>query len=99
MRLSSTVKGTGEVTQPEPDKPPVEQLAGALDAYLGWVERHMGAYDKLIARLGGVDMPLRLLSPYEGFTEEQVDVCRRRQRNPSIWIAYGTFWLQRCLIK
>ena len=43
-----------EVTQPDPDKPPVEQLAGALDAYLGWVERHMGAYDKLIRSVGAV---------------------------------------------
>jgi AcrR family transcriptional regulator len=43
-----------EVTQPDPSKPPVEQLAGALDAYLGWVERHMGAYEKLIRSVGAV---------------------------------------------
>ena len=43
-----------EVTQPDPSKPPVEQLAGSLDAYLGWVERHMGAYDKLIRSVGAV---------------------------------------------
>src|SRR5688572_9812444 len=43
-----------EVTRPDPSKPPVEQLAAALDAYLGWVERHMGAYDKLIRSVGAV---------------------------------------------
>src|SRR5215218_5961511 len=31
-----------EVTKPSPELPPVEQLSSSLDAYLGWVERHMG---------------------------------------------------------
>jgi hypothetical protein len=35
-----------------------------------------GAYDKVIMRLGGVDMPLRLLSPYESFSEEMYEECR-----------------------
>jgi AcrR family transcriptional regulator len=42
------------VTQPDPSRPPVEQLAASLEAYLGWVERHMGAYDKLIRSVGAV---------------------------------------------
>jgi dihydrodipicolinate synthase/N-acetylneuraminate lyase len=37
-----------------------------------------GAYDKMIVRLGGLDeMPIRLLSPYQGFTEEQYQACKR----------------------
>lgn len=36
-----------------------------------------GAYDKMLVRLGGVDMPLRLLSPYEGFSEDVFEACRR----------------------
>src|SRR3712207_8664549 len=43
-----------EVTAPDPDRPPVEQLSTSLDAYLRWVERHMGAYDKLIRSVGAV---------------------------------------------
>jgi len=35
-----------------------------------------GAYDKVLARLGGIDMPLRLLSPYESFPEETYQQCR-----------------------
>jgi dihydrodipicolinate synthase/N-acetylneuraminate lyase len=36
-----------------------------------------GAYDKLLVRLGGLEsMPLRLLSPYQGFTEEQYQQCK-----------------------
>ncbi|MCC6589411.1 MAG: dihydrodipicolinate synthase family protein [Bryobacterales bacterium] len=36
-----------------------------------------GAYDKLLVRLGGVDIPLRLLSPYQGFDESVYEECRR----------------------
>ncbi len=38
-----------------------------------------GAYDKLLLRLSGFEtMPLRLLSPYQGFSEEDYQDCRRR---------------------
>jgi len=36
-----------------------------------------GAYDKVLKRLGGVPMPLRLLSPYDSFPEEIYEECRR----------------------
>ncbi len=41
-------------------------------------DRMDGAYDKMLTRLGGVEaMPLRLLSPYQGFTEDQYQAARR----------------------
>ena len=37
-----------------------------------------GAYDKVIVRLGGFEqMPLRLLSPYQCFTEEAFQASKR----------------------
>ena len=40
---------------------------------------HMdGSYDKMLCRLGLLpEFPLRLLSPYQGFTEADYDACRR----------------------
>lgn len=35
-----------------------------------------GAYDKLLVRLAGIPMPLRLLSPYEGFSDAVYEECR-----------------------
>ncbi|MGJ5814543.1 dihydrodipicolinate synthase family protein [Paludibaculum fermentans] len=35
-----------------------------------------GAYDKAIVRLAGIAMPLRLLSPYETFSEEVFEECQ-----------------------
>jgi dihydrodipicolinate synthase/N-acetylneuraminate lyase len=41
-------------------------------------ERIDGAYDKMIVRMGGLnEMPLRLLSPYQGFDEEQYQAYHR----------------------
>jgi len=37
-----------------------------------------GAYDKLIGRMGGLQMPLRLLSPYQSFTDADYEECLRR---------------------
>ncbi len=38
-----------------------------------------GAYDKILKRLGGLEeMPLRLLSPYEGFSEEDYVAMKKR---------------------
>ena len=34
-----------------------------------------GAYDKMIVRASGVDMPLRLLPPYRGFDESVYEAC------------------------
>jgi AcrR family transcriptional regulator len=52
--LEQAAEELAEVTQPDPARPPVEQLSASLDAYLAWVERHMGAYDKLIRSVGAV---------------------------------------------
>ncbi len=35
-----------------------------------------GAYDKMLARIAGVEMPLRLLSPYHCFSEDVYHKCR-----------------------
>lgn len=47
-------------------------LAPALDR-----EVIDGAHDKMIVRASGVDMPLRLLSPYLGFGEDVFHACKK----------------------
>jgi dihydrodipicolinate synthase/N-acetylneuraminate lyase len=51
-------------------------------------EAHMdGAFDKLWTRLGGIEMPMRLLSPYQSFSEETFQACLRllREKYPD-WL-------------
>ncbi|MCZ6676834.1 MAG: dihydrodipicolinate synthase family protein [Candidatus Poribacteria bacterium] len=63
------------------------QVANAFLAPARGLERIDGAYDKMIVRASGVDMPLRLLSPYEGFDLETFNACVRavRERYPD-WL-------------
>jgi AcrR family transcriptional regulator len=39
-------------TEPDPSLPPLEQLAGSLDAFLSWVEERPDAYARLIRSIG-----------------------------------------------
>ncbi len=70
--LDQAVVELAEVTQPDPEKPPVEQLAGSLDAFLGWVERHMGAYDKLIRSVGAVPEVRELVERVRDETADRI---------------------------
>ena len=71
-----------EVTRPDPDKPPVEQLSMSLDAYLGWVERHMGAYDKLIRSLGAVPEVRELVGRVREETADRILAGLTPDREP-----------------
>jgi len=64
-----------------------DMLHGALGPLLA-EGRIDGAYDKLLVRLGGLEeMPLRLLSPYQGFSEEQYQACKRvMQKRFAEWV-------------
>jgi len=44
-----------------------------------------GAYDKMIVRASGLDMPLRLLPPFKGFAEQTFKKCQRQLRPHAAW--------------
>ena len=52
--LEQAAEELAAAVEPDPARPPAEQLAGSLDAYLRWVERHAAAYEKLIRGVGAV---------------------------------------------
>ena len=56
-----------------------EYMAAAADIQrpIRGTNRMDGAYDKMWVRLAGVPMPLRLLSPYDSFSEEVLEECRQ----------------------
>jgi AcrR family transcriptional regulator len=41
-------------TEPDPELPPFEALAGSLDAFLGWIEENETAYRKMMESIGSV---------------------------------------------
>lgn len=54
----------------------MDVIGGFLKSLHG-VPRMDGAYDKMIVRMSGVPMPLRLISPYQGYTEDHLTSCAK----------------------
>ena len=55
--MATLQQGAEEIarrTDPDPDLPPFEALAGSLDGYLGWIEENEDAYRRLMEGAGSV---------------------------------------------
>src|SRR4051812_9602422 len=55
--LATLEQGAEEIarrTEPDPDLPPFEALAGSLEGYLGWIEENEAAYRRLMEGAGSV---------------------------------------------
>jgi AcrR family transcriptional regulator len=70
--LEQAAAELAETVQPNPDLPPVEQLADSLDAYLGWIERNAGAYAKLITSVGAVPEVRELVERVRNQTADRI---------------------------
>ena len=70
--LEQAAAELAEETEPDPAKPPLEQLASSLDAYLGWVERHAAAYEKLIRSVGAVPEVRELVERVRDETADRI---------------------------
>jgi AcrR family transcriptional regulator len=80
-------------TEPDATKPPLEQLSGALDAYLAWVEEHAGSYEKLI-RSASVPEVRALLDRVRRDTAQRiVDGVRGEEPATPVLRAAVTGWL------
>jgi AcrR family transcriptional regulator len=70
--LEQAAAELAETVQPNPDLPPIEQLMGSLDAYLGWIERNADAYAKLIASVGAVPEVRELVERVRNETADRI---------------------------
>jgi AcrR family transcriptional regulator len=59
-------------TEPDPDLPPFEALAGSLDAFLGWIEENELAYRKLMESVGSVPEVQALLDEIRDSTSTRI---------------------------
>jgi AcrR family transcriptional regulator len=53
--LEAAAAELSEITRPDPALPLPDQLVGALDAYLRWIEEHADSYVKLLESATGSD--------------------------------------------
>jgi AcrR family transcriptional regulator len=70
--LEQAAAELAHVTAPDPALPPVEQLAGSLDAYLTWIEQHADAYTKLFPSVGAVPEVRELVDRVRDETAQQI---------------------------
>ena len=59
-------------TEPDPNLPPLEALAGSLDAFLGWIEENELAYRKLMESAGSVPEVQALLDEIRRSTSTRI---------------------------
>ena len=59
-------------TEPDPDLPPLEALAGSLDAFLVWIEENELAYRKLMKSLGSVPEAQALIDDIRDATSARI---------------------------
>ena len=70
--LEQAAAELAQVTAPDPALPPVEQLAGSLDAYLTWIEEHADAYAKLFPSVGAVPEVRELVDRVRDATAQRI---------------------------
>src|SRR5918998_4870087 len=59
-------------TQPDPDLPPMEALAGSLDGYLEWIEENELAYRRFVESAGSVPEVKAMIDAIRGATSARI---------------------------
>jgi AcrR family transcriptional regulator len=92
-------------TEPDPDLPPVEALAGSLDGFLGWIEENPLAYEKLMRGASSVPEVRELVEGVREATSARIAVALGVEHEPAartavrawLWFMDGAVldWLER----
>ena len=81
-------------TEPDPELPPFEALAGSLDAFLGWIEENETAYRKLMESVGSVPEVKSLIDGIRDATSARIlDGLGAGDRPPPKLRAAARAWL------
>jgi AcrR family transcriptional regulator len=91
-------------TEPDPDLPPMEALAGSLDAFLGWIEENRLAYQKLMRSASSVPEVRELVDGVREATSARIAAALGVDREPAgraavrgwLWFVDGAVldWLE-----
>jgi AcrR family transcriptional regulator len=70
--LEEKAEELAQRTAPDESLPPLEQLSGSLDAYLGWIEENASSYDKMIRSGAAVPEVRAMLDRVRGETAQRI---------------------------
>jgi AcrR family transcriptional regulator len=70
--LSDGAEELRALVEPDPDLPPAQALAAAVDAYLAWIEQNAAAYAKLFRSAGAVPEVRELVEGVRAATADRI---------------------------
>jgi AcrR family transcriptional regulator len=70
-------------TEPDPDLPPFEALAGSIDGFLGWIEENETAYRKTMESVGSVPEVKALIDQIRERTSDRILAGLAAANSPS----------------
>lgn len=70
--LQQGAEEIARLTEPDPSLPPMDALAGSLDAFLGWIEENETAYRKLMESVGSVPEVKALIDQIRDATSARI---------------------------
>lgn len=70
--LQQGAQEIARLTEPDPNLPPLEALAGSLAAFLGWIEENEVAYRKLMESVGSVPEVKALIDEIRDATSARI---------------------------
>lgn len=79
--------------EPDASLPESEALAGAVRAYVGWIDAHARAYEKLLASAGAVPEVRELVEEVRAATAERILAGLGRDDDPRArTVVHGWLW-------
>ena len=82
--LAAAAAELAAVTEPAGDKPPVEQLAGSIGAYLAWIEENAGGYRRMLESAGSPDVRSLIEDVRERTVERIVEAVSEGEPRPAL---------------
>lgn len=91
--LAAAAAEVAAVTEPDPGKPPVEQLTGSLGAYLAWIEENASGYRRLLESAGSPDVRSLIEDVRERTVVRIVEAVSEGAPRPALRVAVrGWLW-------
>jgi AcrR family transcriptional regulator len=90
--LAAAATELAAVTEPDPEKTPVEQLSGSIEAYLAWIEENAAGYRRLLESAGSPDVRSLIEDVRERTVERIVEGVSEGKPRPAVRTAVRA-WL------
>jgi AcrR family transcriptional regulator len=90
--LAAAAAEVAAVTEPDPDRPPLEQLTGSIDAFLAWIEENAASYRRLLESIGSPDVSSLVEDVRERTTQRIAEGVSSGEPRPALRVAVRA-WL------